>query len=85
MMTGNDGDYWFAAKRWGYGAGLPLTWQGWLLSLAYCAGVTAAAWLLIERTIFGFVAVTIVATAAFLIVCASKTRGGWRWRWGGKK
>ena len=55
------------------------------MSLAYCAVVTGAAWLLIDRTILGFVAVTVVATAAFLVVCAAKTRGGWRWRWGGKE
>ena len=82
MMTGNDGDHWFAPKRYGYGAGLPLTWQGWVLCLVYCATVTLAAWLLAERTIFGFVAITLTATAAFLIVCVRKTRGGWRWRWG---
>ena len=35
--TDNDGDYWFAPKRYGYGAGLPLTWQGWVLCLVYCA------------------------------------------------
>jgi hypothetical protein len=85
MTTGNDGDFWFAPKRYGYGAGLPLTWQGWVLCLAYCATVTLAAWLLAERTIFGFAAITLTATAAFLAVCLRKTRGGWRWRWGGEE
>jgi hypothetical protein len=23
--------YWFAAKRFGWGCGLPLTWPGWLV------------------------------------------------------
>lgn len=81
-MTSNDGEHWFAPKRYGYGAGLPLTWQGWVLCLVYCAVVTLAAWLLAERTIFGFAAIMVTATAAFLLVCARKTRGGWRWRWG---
>ena len=83
-MTTNDREHWFEPKSYGYGAGLPLAWQGWLLCLAYCAVVTLAAWLLLERTIIGFVAIVVTATAAFLIVCASKTRGGWRWRWGEK-
>ena len=83
-MTTNDREHWFEPKSYGHGAGLPLTWQAWLLCLVYCAVVTLAAWLLVERTIIGFVAIVVTATAAFLIVCASKTRGGWRWRWGEK-
>jgi hypothetical protein len=84
-MTRDDGDYWFAPKRHGYGAGLPLTWQAWVLCLVYGAVVTLAAWLLAERTVLGLLAIAIVATGAVLVVCANKTRGGWRWRWGGKE
>ena len=29
-----------------------------------------------------FLAVTVVATALFLVIVAHRTRGGWRWRWG---
>jgi hypothetical protein len=29
--------YWFAAKRYGYGWGLPLTWQGWLVYAGWFA------------------------------------------------
>ena len=25
----DDGPEWFAPKRYGYGAGLPIAWQGW--------------------------------------------------------
>ena len=25
----DDGKPWFAQKRYGYGAGLPIAWQGW--------------------------------------------------------
>lgn len=78
-MTETD---WFAPKRYGYGAGLPLTWQAWALTAGYCLLVTAAALLLVERSIFAFIAVTVAATVPFLVVCARKTRGGWRWRWG---
>src|SRR6266702_3273794 len=27
----SDGKYWFPAKRYGYGWGIPTTWQGWLV------------------------------------------------------
>ena len=82
--TGTADGAWFAPKRFGYGTGLPISWQGWLACLVYAATVTLAALLLAERTVTGFVAVMIVATAAFLYVCATKTRGGWKWRWPGR-
>jgi hypothetical protein len=42
-----DGD-WFAAKRYGYGAGLPIAWQGWALLAAYMGAVLVLC-LLAER------------------------------------
>ena len=79
-----DGEQaWFAPKRYGYGAGLPISWQGWLVCLVYAVVVTLAALLLPQRTILGFVAIMIVASALLIFVCAKKTRGGWHWRWGG--
>jgi len=84
-MIPDDEDYWFAPKRYGYGTGLPLTWQAWAATIGYCLVVTGAALLLAERSILGFVVITLAATGAFLLVCARKTRGGWHWRWGGKE
>jgi hypothetical protein len=26
---------WFEAKRYGYGSGLPIAWQGWAITIAY--------------------------------------------------
>ena len=80
-IAGSD-DSWWAPKRYGYGAGLPIAWQGWLVSLAYCVAVTLSAWLILPRSISAFVAIVLGATAALLVICARKTRGGWRWRWG---
>ena len=31
----SDGPEWFAPKRFGYGAGLPISWQGWALTAAF--------------------------------------------------
>ena len=79
--TGGD-DCWWAPKRYGYGAGLPIAWQGWLITLAYCAAITLSAWLILPLSILSFVAIALGATAALILICAMKTRGGWRWRWG---
>jgi hypothetical protein len=31
----NDRPIWFSQKRYGFGAGLPVAWQGWAISIAY--------------------------------------------------
>jgi hypothetical protein len=34
----DDGD-WFHPKKYGYGAGLPMRWQAWVLLAAYIAHI----------------------------------------------
>ena len=77
----SDGPEWFAAKRYGYGAGLPISWQGWAILIGYMATVFAAARVLAERPLALF-GILVPVTAALLVVTARTTRGGWRWRWG---
>ncbi|MXO51644.1 hypothetical protein GRI42_10055 [Erythrobacter gaetbuli] len=77
---------WFAPKRYGYGAGLPIAWQGWALLIGYIAIALSVA-LLIEWDAeiggaTGF-AIFFVATIALMYIAKAKTRGGWKWRWGG--
>jgi hypothetical protein len=74
---------WFAPKRFGYGAGLPIAWQGWAVLAVYLLVTIGSATVLIRYSIPGFVIVTTVATAVLLPICRAKTRGGWRWRNGG--
>ncbi len=33
--------FWFPAKRYGWGWGLPVAWQGWLVLIAFCWLVAA--------------------------------------------
>jgi len=77
----SDGPQWFAPKRFGYGAGIPISWQGWALTLVYIVGM-AAAISLMRRSPLAFASVAIICTVAFIAVAARTTRGGWRWRWG---
>jgi hypothetical protein len=77
-----DGPEWFAPKRYGYGAGLPISWQGWALTLGYVALVIAISVTLKDRPL-QLVAIVIPLTAVLIVICARTTRGGWRWRWGG--
>lgn len=73
---------WWAAKRYGYGANLPIAWQGWSVMLAYVALLAGAGFLFLPDQVLAFLALTLVATALFLIIVRRRTRGGWRWRWG---
>lgn len=76
-----DDDAWFLPKRHGYGAGLPIRWQGWALLIAFFA-VLAIDMVVLRPHMPSFWAVILAATAVLIVVSAFKTRGGWRWRWG---
>jgi hypothetical protein len=82
-MESRDDDAWFAPKRYGYGTSLPIAWQGWAIFIGYLL-LIAAAGFLIPYSWIAFIGVAAAATLAFILVCAQKTRGGWRWRWGEK-
>ena len=77
----SDGPEWFAPKRYGYGAGLPIAWQGWALLAAFIAIVVAAGTLLGQKPL-ALAAVVVPALMLLLLIAARTTRGGWRWRWG---
>ena len=34
--------YWFPVKRYGWGWGLPIVWQGWVVLVAYTSLLSAA-------------------------------------------
>lgn len=71
---------WFAPKRYGYGAGLPIAWQGWAVLLGYVAAMTAAGPLLLPRRWLIWALFVLTCSAGLVAICAKRTRGGWRWR-----
>lgn len=86
--------YWFAAKKYGWGWSVPLTWQGWL---AYGAvAVTFAVytfWVLhgagnssIDGAFVtaGYCIVAAITLPVLFVVCLAKGEP-LRWRWGSKK
>lgn len=74
--------YWFPAKRYGWGWGLPTSWQGWLVLTAFtvCLGVGAYAFPPpAEPLKFGICVALLVA----LLTCICWVKGEPpRWRWG---
>lgn len=79
-MAKRSSKAWFAPKRYGYGSGLPISWEGWAFLAGFFLIIAVAAnlpgW---EKLV-----VDGPAVIALIIICALKTEGGWRWRWGGK-
>jgi hypothetical protein len=72
---------WFPAKRYGYGWGLPLRWQGWLVFALYALSLLFLE-LRFDRTrAFEFAAEVIVLTAVLIAICVWKGERP-RWRWG---
>jgi hypothetical protein len=77
----NDDPEWFAPKRYGYGSGMPISWQGWAVTIGFVLFVTAMSLWFSDRPT-ELVAAMILPIVGFMVVCARTTRGGWRWRWG---
>lgn len=75
--------YWFPAKRYGWGWGVPATWQGWVVFIAYL--VLLAGGSLILK---GNPASTALYVGYVLVISALLTAICWwkgeppRWRWG---
>jgi hypothetical protein len=76
--------YWFPAKTYGWGWGLPCRWQGWVVMVLYLAGLVAAALVFLPKEgtprtdLFG---ISVAALSAVLIaICWWKgERPAWRW------
>ncbi len=74
---------WFRAKRFGYGAGLPFKWQGWVVLGLYVLAMTGLGLLADnDKTIptIVTVALMLVVTGIFLVIVRKRTEGGWKWR-----
>jgi hypothetical protein len=79
----SDGPEWFAPKRYGLGAGPPISWQGWTLTIAFIAVAIGVAVEFASRPLVVFAVLTPLMIV-FALIAARTTRGGWRWRWGEK-
>lgn len=68
---------WFAPKRYGFGSGPPITWEGWAVLIGYIAVVLVLPSLL---PLVPRIAIIVVATCGLWWLSATRTAGGWRWR-----
>ena len=77
----SDGPEWFAPKRYGFGSSVPISWQGWAVTVAFVA-IAIIVSVRLAPDPLRMVAVLAPVIVAFLVICARTTKGGWRWRWG---
>jgi hypothetical protein len=65
--------YWFRAKRYGWGWGLPVAWQGWLILAAFFALLLAGTVAILPFYGRGaFVIYSLALVAALLVVLRLK-------------
>jgi len=74
--------YWFPAKRYGWGWGIPNSWQGWLVLIAFSGLFLLGFFLFPPRANLGLYLAYNAALCGLLIwVCWFKGEPT-RWRWG---
>jgi hypothetical protein len=78
--------YWFPAKpakRYGWGWGFPITWQGWAIFVAFLVLVAVGGAVIPKHSLAGFIAYAVVLSVLFAGVCWWKGEAP-RWRWAGE-
>ena len=77
-------EYWFRAKRYGWGWGLPASLAGWVFFCTWLAGLLAGVvWL---RRLHPLAPVAFLAVMTALLVCVCYAKGEPpSWRWGDRK
>lgn len=73
--------YWFRAKRHGWGWGLPIAWQGWVVFAAYFLLVIAGAVLFPRASMALFLGYQFILACLLFVICWIKGEPP-RWRWG---
>ena len=76
--------YWFPAKRYGWGWGMPATWQGWVVMMVWLIVFVPGSTLLAQRGYWlGFVLFALLMSGSLFAICYVKGEPP-RWRWGGE-
>ena len=81
-MEENEKEIWFPAKKYGFGWGLPIKWQGWLAVLIYSMLIGAGIVFIdySENQVWFYIYCSIL-TAILILVCWKKGEKA-KWRWG---
>lgn len=76
------GKPWFRVKRYGFGSGLPCSWEGWALLIGFLVVLAASGVAFARRDPMLHLGVVLAATAIVVVVSWRKSDRPWKWRWG---
>jgi uncharacterized membrane protein YhaH (DUF805 family) len=81
-MQKNTKPYWFPAKRYGWGWGLPSAWQGWVVFIIFIGVVSILpAIVRPDDNMPLFLLAMTSAVAVLIAICYAKGEPP-KWRWG---
>ena len=80
-MTEPNKKIWFPAKRYGWGWGLPCSWEGWAVMVTWLLLLVGAAFTMMPKHPVSFEATLGVLTGFIIAICWWKGEKP-RWRWG---
>ncbi len=82
-MEAQGKKFWFPAKRYGWGWGAPVCWQGWMVLATFVASIAAGVALLKDSHPLRIIAYVLSVSALLTLVCWIKGENP-SWRWGKK-
>ncbi|HWI27905.1 MAG TPA: hypothetical protein VN668_13110 [Stellaceae bacterium] len=81
----SEPSYWFPAKRYGWGWGIPRSWQGWLVLAGFVVLLALGALLFPPKKELVFFLAYVAALCVLLTgICWAKGEPP-KWRWGGDR
>ena len=77
--------FWFPVKRYGWGWGLPVRWQGWVVFVSYLGLIFGGMYdFLPQRNALGLLGYISGLTAVLVLIVAVKGERPAAWRWRGR-
>ena len=83
-MSNEERRYWFPAKRYGWGWGFPVRWQGWVVMILWTIGVIVGSLKIEPISSTSFIAFMVIMIVVLVGICYA-TGEPPHWRWGGDK
>jgi hypothetical protein len=68
-MDNDELRYWFHAKRYGWGWGMPASWQGWVVLVGWLAIVLSVSPLIATRSMPRFFVFILAMSVALIAIC----------------
>ena len=81
----SESKYWFPAKKYGWGWGIPISWQGWIVVAAFFTSLFSGTFIFpLDTEPRAYYAFITVLSAVLVLVCWIKGEPP-RWRWGNRE